>query len=373
MDEHDLITLRDEPLDPAGAPRPVDDVFARGRRVRRRATLARVAPVVVALALLGGVGAVALRGDRQGEVAVTTNPGDDLLPMRPEFCEAPDPEPVPAGELDGLRLVPTTLPGGVEVSAAQAARQSGGTCVQADPALVLRAVGGGGTVDAEITLDGPFDDPYPGADDVVTEPTRLRGRPASRISDHTAEDSYVGFTWTEPDGASWILKGVGLEEASLRQVAEALVLRRSPAEGEPAASLPDDAVPAGFDVAWQAQGVPMAEGPTWLEWVVTTNPPWPAGCDIAIRTTAREAAPGRLYTSSADSRTSLVDVRGGEGLAIEEHGGVSLAWQEAPGVVGSLFCGGDLDTALRVADSLVEVAADDPRITTDAVTVAPGG
>ena len=41
-----------------------------------------------------------------------------------------------------------------------------------------------------------------------------------------------------------------------------------------------------------------------------------------------------------------------------------LDWQEAPGVVGSLVCRGDLETVVRVADSLVEVEPDDPRIVT---------
>ena len=58
-----------------------------------------------------------------------------------------------------------------------------------------------------------------------------------------------------------------------------------------------------------------------------------------------------------------VAVRGAEtGFAIEEHGQVYLDWQEAPGVVGSLRCSGDLTTAVEVADSLVEVGPDDPRI-----------
>ena len=55
-------------------------------------------------------------------------------------------------------------------------------------------------------------------------------------------------------------------------------------------------------------------------------------------------------------------------MPIEEHGQVFLDWQEAPGVVGSLRCGGDVDTAVRIADSLVEVEPDDPRI----VTGSPG-
>ncbi|HZA79193.1 MAG TPA: hypothetical protein VE623_22685 [Acidimicrobiales bacterium] len=57
-------------------------------------------------------------------------------------------------------------------------------------------------------------------------------------------------------------------------------------------------------------------------------------------------------------------MRGSVGFATEQHGEVILEWQEAPGVLGSLRCGGDLDTGVRIADSLDEVQPNDPRIAT---------
>jgi hypothetical protein len=365
MDEHDLRTLGREPLGPAGRARPVEDVLRRGRGLQRRVVAARAAAAVVAVALVAGAGVLATRPSPDADV--TTSPSVRDLPVKAEFCDPATPEPVPADELDGLRLMPTELPDGVEVDAMRPVRQGRGTCVDVDPALVLRADGGDRTVEAEITLEGPFGEPFRGTDEVALEPTQqLRGRDAARTykpTDPGSDDT--GLTWTEGDGASWLLTGDGVDEATLRGVAEALVLRGQPTDGEPAATLPDDAMPDGFEVTWQAPGLPAVEGPTRLEWIVTTTPPVPAGCEITIATTVRQAPPEWLFAAwSGVGGYHELDVRGQEGFAIQQRGEVFLYWQEAPGVVGSLRCGGDVDTAVRIADSLVEVEPDDPRIAT---------
>ena len=366
MDEHDLWSLGREPLGRDGRARPVEDVLRRGRGLRRRAAAARATAAVAVLIVVAGVGVLATQpGD---EADVTVSAADRVLPFKPPFCVQPPAEPVAAEDLDdGLRLLPTTLPEGVEVDVARPVRQATGTCVDVDPALVLRARGAGGTVEAEIVLTGPFGEPYVGEDDVALAPTDLRGRAASRISDPTAPESYAGFTWTEPDGTSWVLKGAGVADQELRGVAEALELSgASPPEDEPVATLPDDAVPDGFAEVWQTPGVPRAEGPSQHEWRVTTRPAWPSGCVITLATTDLRAPPGRLdaVTPGVEAYADVA-VRGtDEGFAIEQEGDVFLDWPEAPGVVGSVHCTGDLQTAVAVADSLVEVEPDDPRIDT---------
>jgi hypothetical protein len=365
MDEHDLRALAGEPLGPAGRPRAVDDVLRRGGRLRRRATIVRATPVVVVIALAASAGILALRDDRPPEPETRAGPPASLLPQPPASCD-PDTALVPAAELEGLRLAPVELPDGVALATMTPERYFRSTCVEVDPALLLRAGDANGTVDAEIALTGPFAEPHPDADDEALEPTQLRGREAFRVFDPTAPDTYTAFTWTEPDGTSWFLNGVGVGEATVRDVAEALELQAAPAEGEPVAALPDDAMPPGFEVAWQPPGMPAVEGETRLEWFVDTTPAWPAdGCAIRIRTTALHAPPGRLFRSGTVA--SEVDVRGRPGFALEENGSVFLDWEEAPGVFASVSCAGDLETALRVADSLVEVEPDDPRI----VTAAP--
>ena len=366
MDEHDLWSLGREPLGPDGRARPVEHVLRRGRGLRRRAAVTRATVAVTAVALVAGAGVLATRPAEDADVTVSGP--DRQLPVKWSMCDQPEAVPVPPEELDGLRLLPTTLPDGVEVDVARPVRQGTGTCVDVDPALVLRADGGDATVEAEIVLEGPFGEPYLGADDVVLDPTELRGGAASRTSEHTDPEDSGGFTWTEPDGTSWLLKGAGVTEQELRDVAEALVLQgASPPEGEPAATLPDDAVPDRFGVEWQAPGLPRVEGPSQLRWIVTTTPPAPAGCEITLETTDLEAPPGHLYTVGPDVQAYQgVAVRGTEGFAVEENGQVFLDWEEAPGVVGSLACPGDVETAVEVADSLVEVGPGDPRIDTSA-------
>lgn len=365
MDEHELRTLGRAPLGLTGEPRPVGDVLARGRLIRRRAAVARAVPVVVvAVGLLAaGAGVLAQRGD--GPPAdMATGPDGRTVALPPEFCDGVDAEPVPADEADGLRLVPDDLPGGVVVSAAEPRRVGRGTCVEVDPALILRALDGA-EVEAEIVLEGPYDEPYRGGDDVGLEPTELRGLDAFRTFDPTAPNSYVGFTWTEPDGRSWRLTGVGADEGAVRRTAEALVLDGAGAADDPAAALADDEVPPGYEVTWQAPGLPAEEATGQLEFVVTTSPAFPDGCEVTVRTTELRAPPGRMDDASPGTRVTEVDVRGGTGLAVEQHGRAFVYWTEAPGVVGELMCGGDVEAAVRAVDSLEEIPADDPRIAGD--------
>jgi hypothetical protein len=361
MDDHDLRTLDHEPLGDGARPRPVEDVLRRGRTLRRRAVAARTAPVLAVVAVAATAGVAALRGGPGPEVA--TGPDEPELPTKVAFCDSPDAEPVPADQLDGLRLVPGWLPPGIDLVAAAPVRQVTGECAAVDPALVLRAVGDDGTVGAEIVLEGPFGQPYEGEDGITLEPTQLRGGDASRTFDATSPGSSTGFTWTEPDGASWVLTGTGTDDPTLRAVAEALELAGHPPDGDPAAALPEGAIPAGFAVVWQDPGLPEVEGPARLEWHVTTTDPGYPPCGLTIATTDLQAPPGRLFRSGAGTRATVVDVRGHPGFAIEERGMTFLDWDEAPGVAGSLQCPGDVDTALRIAGSLVEVAPDDPLIT----------
>lgn len=97
--------------------------------------------------------------------------------------------------------------------------------------------------------------------------------------------------------------------------------------------------------------------------------PVPAGCEITISTTHRQAPPGGMFSAMPGIRPyHEVPVRGTEGFATEQHGEVFLDWQEAPGVVGSLRCAGGVDAAVQIADSLAEVDLGDPRV----VIISPG-
>jgi hypothetical protein len=364
MDEHDLWTLGQAPLGPAGTPRPVGDVLRRGTGLRRRAAAARASAAVVMVGLVAGVGVLAARPGQEADVVVGPDRPDvqDLPTMPPQFCDPPS-GPATLDEMDGLRLIPNYLPDGVEFTGVDPARERMDGCAEVDPALVLRLEGTDGTLAAEMVLEGPFSAPYPGGDEITLEPTDLRGREASRVRTGVPDATFLGFAWTEVDGASWLLTAHGADEATVRAVAEALELEAAPIDADPVAVLPDDAMPDGYAATWQARGLPVVEGPERLVWQLVINPPAPEGCTITISTTRREAPPGEMSAAGPGVRADdRVAVRGTEGFAIEEGGIVVLDWQETPGVVGRLMCNGDIDEAVRVADSLEEVEPDDPRI-----------
>lgn len=366
MDENDLWALGSEPLDHAGRARPVDEVLRRGRRLRRRAVAARATAALAAVAFVAGAGALAVRQDPGADVTTQEEQEEERdLPVLQEFCDPPPPEVVPAAELGDLRLLPTTLPEGIAIDVARSVRLRTGECVEVDPALVLRADGGDRTVEAEIRLEGPFAEPYRGTDGVAMEPTQVRGRDAARTFDDTAPQSSTGLTWTEADGASWLLTGVGVDDATLRGVAEGLALQSEPSDAEPVADV-TGTLPAGLEVTWQAAGVPSVEAATRLEWNVTTTPPVPAGCQLTLTTTARRAPQGNLGSAAPGIQAyHEIPVRDTDGFAVEQHGEVFLYWQEAPGVAGFLRCAGDVQTAVDVADSLVAVGPEDPLIAAD--------
>jgi hypothetical protein len=369
MDELDLHDLGREPLGPAGEPRPVGDVVRRGRHLRRRAAVARAVPIVVLVAALAaGAGALVPRGEgAQPDVEVSSPPGDATLPLGGPVvgCTAGAPGHVAPDEVDpALRLAPDpdALPGGADVASLVPRRLDDGACVDIDPALVLHRVDGA-AMTGEIALWGPFAEAVPVGERETTDPGRLDGRDASQPAMWSDWSQHAALTWTEPDGRSWLLEGSGTDEATVLAVAAGLVLDGRPTEGDPAAALPPDAVPSGFEVAWQAPGLPAVELAVREEWVVTTEPPFLAGgCEVVLRTTARSAPVALRPLAFPDGRAERVEVRGVAGIAVEEPGNAAVYWQEAAGVAGQVTCASDVATVVRVAESLDAVDTDDPRV-----------
>ena len=367
MDENDLRTLGHEPPGPGGRPRPVGDVLGRGRRLRRRATAARALPVVVAASLLvAGAGALARNGATGNDDAdVSTSPDASTVPQPgPGYCP-PEPEVLLSEEVPGeLLLVPDS---GETTGSTQLNSYAGDGCTSVDPALVLRAVDGA-VIEAEITLAGPYGEPYrapEGATAEPTEPTEFPRRGASGVSTWSGSDSHVAFTWTEPDGRSWLLTGVGAgaDDQTVRALAERLDLDNAPADGEPAADLPSAAVPPEFERVWRAPGLPAVEHGPWLEWVVMPGQGSSEDCSVSVRTTALEAPPGSMASAAApDGQAEQVEVRGATGLAAAEAMSATVQWREAPGVVGSATCPGGIEAVVQFAESLVlqEPDAQDP-------------
>lgn len=408
MDERDLYQLADEPLPPHASGRSLDGVVRRGEQLRRRRRAVRgLGMTSVAAAVL--VGAVLVMQQPEPDTVAGEGPAQEPPAEgsnRPWFlgCTG-EGEPgtdggmpdwgadLPPEVTDGLRFLPTWLPEGMAVDATadlpegdnssvhtgQSVRRTTWQCRHADPALTLWASGGDATVEAAIHVEGP----YPGGVDLSTpegvspgldlEETDLRGQPASRhVVRPAGGPERIGFAWTEPDGVGWWISGVGVDEATIRAVADALQLNGAADTGTPAADMPAEARPEGFEVAWQADGVPAVADPVQATWSASFAN---AACYVIFET-GQFQAPAGVREYFFGSTGMQVTVRGEPGLVTSygggpPEGGTELVWQESPTVVGRVGCNNNSDptydpgiepeTLVRIADSLEPVAVDDPR------------
>jgi hypothetical protein len=240
--------------------------------------------------------------------------------------------------------------------------------------LVSGDADGNGDADAQIRLDGPQARPLGDDFGLSRTATELRGGPALLVQSDGLGS--LLFAWTDPDGWSWMLAGTsGVDEATLRAVAEALVLNSQPTDDEPVASLDPAMVPAGLHIARQTIGTPTPAPTTSLEWSVQV------GGTIDANQTGIECF---LEFEPASGRTPLEESVGITGTAAQVNGGfalwgtsvagpgTALSWYPSPDVVATAGCvdhdhGGSLDqdTIVRLAESVVPVAADDPRLPDD--------
>jgi hypothetical protein len=365
------ITNAPDPVATATEPPPtLPPPTARQRRhPRLRLGLAAAAAAVVAVA----VATAALQGD--GTSTSTSGRAETAQPLDPavalpeslvavssepdglEHCQSGHADMISADQIDGaLRLLPTWLPEGFEVDQTWARHESG-DCPSADPLLVLRSVSESGRVDATIEVQGPFADPLPRDTGPTWTETTLRGEPALRMTlPDQPEEALVAFTWTE-GGVSWWIEGENVTSDALTHVAESLALDSTAAPDEPPATLPDDAIPAGFERVWQASGPPAVESDSrwWHVSLADTARPAAEGCEVSLHTTTLE----QPVATSGSAGSTLHVVRGRPAVAVPQ-GGTMLFWEEAPGVVGAVTCPTDVSTAMRIAESLVPVEPDAP-------------
>jgi len=399
IDEQELYGLGDPGRGPDLSCRPVEEVLARGTRLRRRRRTLRTAgaaAVVIGLAT-AGLAAADLRRpagppdvragpDRTETASVAPpppppecNPGSPwVIPDRSQFAT---PAEVPPAEVpDELRLLPEWTPSDGPVTVARGNSWTD-PCpdtapVPADPALLLASgdANGDGAADATIELSGPLPRPLPEGADSAT-PIEVRGGPGVRA---LPLRQTVLYAWTDPDGWSWELAGVNVDDATLQGVAEALVLDSEPGDGEAVASLDPAQVPAGFRVAWQTIGTPPVMDPVSRAWTVEIGGHNGAGqvenvgiqCYLEVRTTP-DTIPLSASVKMTGPRTEVnggVAVWGAYGAA---GPGSALYWQPGPGLIATAGCVDwdqpglatlDQATIVRMAESVVPVAADDPRL-----------
>ena len=402
IDEQELYGLRDPRRGPDVPVRPVEEVLARGARLRQRRRTRRTAgatSLVVGL-IAAGLIAANLKAGTADDPDVRAGPDHTRTdavapPPPPPACasEPPSdpgtlrgvsaPTPLPKAEVpDELRVLPEWTPDNQPVTVAQGNTWTD-PCpdtapIPRDPSLLLVSAdaNGDGAADAQIRLDGPMPRPLGDGIGLSRTDTELRGGPALLV--HSDGIGSLMLAWTDPDGWSWELTAMGgVDERTLRAVAEALVLTSQPADDEPVAGLDPTMVPAGFRVAQQTIGTPAPAPTSWVKWSLEIGGN-PGGNETGIKCYME------VQPVAADSR--LEDRVGVSGTPAEVNGefalwgssiagpGTALYWHVSPTAVATLGCVDwdqpglallDRETIVRMAESVVPVAADDPRLPDD--------
>lgn len=396
IDEQELYRLGDPRRGPDVSVRSVEEVLARGTRLcRRRRTLRAAGATSLMVGLIAaGLVAVKTTSGSDGTADVQAGGGDvqsdEIAPPPPPPACASDqdgfagfygPTPVPKSDVpEGLRLFPEWTPTDGRVTVAQGTEWTD-PCPDTAPApldsslvLVSGDADGNGEPESQIRLDGPMARPIGDDFGLSRTATELRGGPAVLVQSDGLGS--LLFAWTDPDGWSWMLAGTGgVDEPTLRAVAEALVLNSQPTDDEAVAGLDPTMVPAGFQIARQTIGTPTPAPTTSLKWEVQV------GGVIDANQTGIECF---LEFEPASGRTPLEELVGVTGTAAQVNGGfalwgtsvagpgTALSWYPSPDVVATAGCvdhdhGGTLDreTIVRLAESVVPVAADDPRLPDD--------
>ena len=392
IDERELYALGERGKGPVIPHRPLEAVLARGTRLRRRRQAVRaVGASTVVAGLLGSGLLVRARSGGEADVRAAEDP---TTTDRDESTPPPPPPPdceverfyagdqIPTSEVPAeMRVLPGSVPGDPPITYAAGQRYTN-PCPDtapypADSALEMKADDGDGIAEAVIRLSGPL--PRPESDTVGMSrgPTELRGGAATLVQPGGSTDN-VAFAWTEPDGWSWSIIGVNVDEATLRAATEALVLDSSPENDDPTASLAPADLPAGFRVTWQTLGTPKPVVPQTMSWNVSfgTTGAGETGmrCELQVSQYASDIPLGNDGSIATEHVTvngedALWNPVGGSGYL----GLGSLTWMVAPDVVATMGCldqsigtGGEgsvgVDAMIPVAESVVPVAADDPRL-----------
>lgn len=360
IDERELRALR---LAPAPVP-DLDGVVRRGTAIRRRRRRRRGAAAAgAAVAIAAVVTALAPTDDRTGvelaapvDVPAGVDSHDDAGNCG-GYAELRD-----AAEAGVPRLMPGWLPDGLAIGDAWARAEltEALTCPPVPTALVAARRGADGTVVAGFRLEGPAPEPYRAYDGPTHVPTPVRGDAEARLVRFpSVDDGLRQVQWTEPgSGTSWSLTAVGLVDAEVLAVVAALEL--DGAGGGPVAQLPAElAGTTGLEVLWaldERPGPLPAEQPFWH--VVIDD-----GQTLSIDVT-RPLVPTPAIAAVAAPGTRTVVVRGQVGVLHEGPVSASVTWDEDGLRIG---LSGRLGVAdlLRIAESLVPVPPDDPRIGLD--------
>lgn len=361
-------------VEPVVPTRPAVEIVTRGQRLRRRRQVTWAAGGVVAV--LTVVGAVT-QIPRDPEFTAASPPAPGVMPAP---CVGVDQELRGPEAAEGIRFLPSWLPPGTEITStsARVLLSGTGTCATRSAALVLakfddtdpsrveRAVAliGPSPLRFNVSVDGPV---YERVELRGTEGTLIRYPSGPMRAPEWAQPTgppfadQIGLTWTEGDGTSWLLNGNDVSAEELIDLANRLALKGA---AETPASL--TSVSDGFEVVYQRTRRPAplpAERPVWNVDAVAER--GEGAYHIWVYTTAPDAT---SLSALAGANVRVVTLRGHRAVATQstspEGSSATLLWDEAPGVQIEMSGPGDLDTLMRIAESLTHVPPDDPRIRT---------
>lgn len=360
IDEDRLRELRSPGFD---AP-PLSAVLARGahlRKHRRRARRAGVVAACLALAAGAGVATRAVVRDEAPPVELAAPTGAPVgLGSAVEDCGGYA-EPRPPEAVDDLRYLPRWLPPGREIEHAWARAEllTRENCPRVPVALsASRLSPGRDRIDATLMLEGPSPLPYRPYNGPTFLPVSVRGVAGQlvRFPGLDPAAALLQLRWTEPGGGSWLLQTSHLSEQELLAVADGLTLSTD-ADSSPASA---NWLPTGFEVTYERDRPVGALPKEQLWWHAVIDDGQTLSIDVSASV---PNDPPISRVTAAATGVRLLNIRGHEAVAAAEGEVIRyLSWEERPGVYIGLSGEFDLDTLLRIAESLEPVAANDPRI-----------
>lgn len=340
---------------------PVGDVVRRGHRIRRVRRVRRGMTALSSVAAIVGVVAIVGRAGGDRPTMELAAPAD--LPLGAEAVQ------LDAGSCDGYaerrepgeagvpRLMPAWLPPGLDVGKAwaRALLTDRRTCPAVSTALVAVRRGDGGGVSAGVRLEGPSPERYRRYDGPSYDPVTVRGDDDAVLVRFPVDASILQVQWTEPDGTSWSMSSQGLDSATLLAITASLELRGS--GGSPVAQLREPV--AAVEEIWRLEHLPSEPPAEQPFWHVAVDD----GQTLSIDVT-RPLVPSPAISAVTAPGSTTLEVRGHPAVAFD-NGSASalwLVWDEEPGLRVTVSGSLDLDTLVRIAESLAPAAPDDPRI-----------
>lgn len=209
----------------------------------------------------------------------------------------------------------------------------------------------GSTARRALDISGP-DARYGGETRV---PVLVRGRHGEIVTDYE-HDSLLTLSWTEPDGARWVIHSSGLTRTGAIAVAEGLRIQ--------AGVVVPASLPGGYDLVRIApRPAPGAAGYWVVEYGAEANGP---GQEQPVSLSVRRPGPfGEGQAPMvAPGAARFVDLDGTPATYTPTPGGVNaLDWRTPQGVTFTLEGPLDLPHLLALARQLRPAPADDPRFT----------